>query len=69
MGGKQNGDLSSIRRKEASKWDRSDDKQSTSSQQHIAKSTQVIVETSSIEGAKPQVPRKDNKDYPWEEQV
>lgn len=55
-----------MRRKEGVKWNRLDDEQSTSSQQHIIKLTDVSVETSSADGDKFQDYRKDNE-YPWED--
>ncbi|KAI1770060.1 hypothetical protein F4818DRAFT_434311 [Hypoxylon cercidicola] len=64
IGGGKTGGITSIRRKEGSKWDRLDDEISTSSQQYIVKSTQVIVETSSAEDDKPRAPSKESE-YPW----
>ncbi|XXH02504.1 hypothetical protein Hte_008880 [Hypoxylon texense] len=63
-GGKQGGGVANIRRKEGSKWDRLDDEISTSSQQHIVKSTHVFVETSSADDDKSQVTHKDSE-FPW----
>ncbi|KAJ4859486.1 hypothetical protein T069G_04474 [Trichoderma breve] len=66
LGGKQSEILTSIRRKEGDKWNRLDDEQSTSSQQHIIKITDVSVETSSTDGNKYQDYRKDHE-YSWED--
>ncbi|KAL6895422.1 hypothetical protein HDV57DRAFT_8797 [Trichoderma longibrachiatum] len=68
ISGKLNAGLTSISRKEGSNWDRLDDGQSTSSQQHIVKSTEVYVETSSADGDEPRHNRKDG-DYSWNDHV
>ncbi|OAA66559.1 hypothetical protein SPI_01135 [Niveomyces insectorum RCEF 264] len=58
VGAKQTAGGSNMRRKDFSRWNRLDDEQSTSSQQHIVKSVQVCVETSSSDGDKPWGPSK-----------